>query len=93
MDRRHLFPAAALTVAGSLSTNPARACDPAEINAYISSVCDQALAPAAAALELVLPHATAAERTLAERHLAAARAACLDGDPAVGVRLATGLTR
>jgi hypothetical protein len=93
MDRRHVFPAAALTVAGALAARPARACDPAEMNAYISSVCDGALAPAAAALEAVLPHATPAERALAERHLAAARAACLDGDPAVGVRLATGLAR
>lgn len=93
MDRRHLLPGAVLAAGAALVTRPARACNPEEMNAYISSVCDRALAPAAAALEAVLPHATAGERALAERHLATARAACLDGDPVVGVRLATGLAR
>ena len=93
MDRRTLFPAVALAAAGALAARPARACDPEDMNAYISEVADAALAPALAALDAALPHATVGERALAERHAALARAAARDGDPKVAVRTAAALSR
>jgi len=96
MDRRLvLLPAAATAAlaAGALSPRGARACDPESMNAYISTVADAALAPALAALEAALPHATAEERALAERGAALARAAARDGDPKVAVRSAAALAR
>ncbi|WP_376088497.1 hypothetical protein ACE7GA_16225 [Roseomonas sp. CCTCC AB2023176] len=93
MDRRHLFfPAAAIAAAGVLA-RPARACDPAEMDAYITAVANAAVEPALAALDAALPHATSAERALAERGAALARAAARDGDPKVAVRTAAALAR
>ena len=79
---------AALAAAG-----PAGACDPEAMNEQLTAVCSAALRPAEAALEAALPHATAAERALVERHLAAAREACATGDPEAGARTATQLAR
>ena len=79
---------AALAVAG-----PAGACDPEAMNEQLTAVCDAALRPAEAALEVALPHATVAERALVAHHLAAAREACTTGDPQAGVRTATQLAR
>jgi hypothetical protein len=72
---------------------PAGACDPEALNVHLTGVCEAALAPAEAALEAALPHATAAERALVERHRAAAREACAAGDPEAGARTAAGLAR
>lgn len=72
---------------------PAGACDPEALNAHLTEVCDAALAPAEAALEQALPHATAAERGLIERHRADAREACAAGDPQARARTAARLAR
>lgn len=93
MDRRTLLPAVALAAAGAAIARPARACDPEDMNAYISAVADAAVEPALAALAAVLPHATAEERALADRGAALARAAARDGNPKVAVRTASALAR
>jgi len=92
MERRVLLPAAVAAMAATL-VRSARACDPAEMNAYISTVADAALEPALAALAEVLPQATAEERALAARGTELARAAARDGDPKIAVRTAATLAR
>lgn len=98
MMSRRLVPTAAAALLGAApallaGTRDARACDPEALDAYLSAVCDAALAPARAALEAALPHATEAERAAAERALAAASSACDTGDPQQGARLAAALSR
>ncbi|GAA0570974.1 hypothetical protein GCM10009416_06960 [Craurococcus roseus] len=75
------------------AVGPAGACDPEALNMHLTGVCEAALAPAEAALEQALPHATAAERALIERHRADARGACATGDPQAGARTAAQLAR
>lgn len=72
---------------------PALACDPEEINAHLSQVCEAALTETAPAAEAVLPHATVAERLRLERTLARAREACATGDPVFGAQEAARLAR
>ncbi|WP_439578659.1 hypothetical protein [Elioraea sp.] len=83
----------ALALGAALLAGPAGACDPEAMSAHLSAICDAALAPARAAIEAALPHATAAERALIARHLAAATEACEIGDPESGARLAGTLAR
>jgi hypothetical protein len=71
----------------------ARACDPETMNAALTDVCDAALRPAEEAIAAALPHATAAERGLIERHLVVARQGCAEGDPGIGARTAALLAR
>ncbi|WP_114373642.1 hypothetical protein [Elioraea thermophila] len=87
--RRILFGAG---VAGAVVA-PALACDPEEINAQLTRVCEAALAETAPAAEAVLPYATAAERIRLERSLARAREACAIGDPGFGAEEAARLAR
>lgn len=75
------------------TVGPAGACDPEALNEQLAVVCSAALRPAEVALEAALPHATAVERGLVERHLAAAREACATGDPETGARTAVLLAR
>ncbi len=81
--------------AALLATVPpvARACDPETMNAALTDVCDAALRPAEEAIAAALPHATAAERGLIERHLVFARQGCAEGDPGIGARTAALLAR
>ena len=92
MMRRSILLAAfaAALLAAPLS---ARACDPETMNAALTAVCDAALRPAEEAIASALPHATEAERALVERHLAAARRGCAEGDPNVGARTAALIAR
>jgi hypothetical protein len=90
MRRPALLLAAALLAA---APPPARACDPETMNAALTGVCDAALRPAEEAVAAALPHATAAEHALIERHLAAARQGCAEGDPGIGARTAALLAR
>jgi len=90
--RRTLGIAALASAAVALS-RPAAACEPDAMDAYLSAVCDGALAPARAALETALPHATEAERVALERALAAASTAGSTGDPVAGARIAATLAR
>ncbi len=71
------------------AVGPAGACDPEALNTHLTGVCEAALAPAEAAL----PHATAAERALIERHRVDAGEACAPGDPQAGARTAARLAR
>ncbi len=75
------------------AVGPAGACDPEALNVHLTGVCEAALAPAEAALEAALPHATAAERALIERHRVDAGEACAAGDPQAGARTAARLAR
>ncbi len=79
-------------LAGALIA-PALACDPEEMNAQLTQVCEAALAETAPATEAVLPHATAGERIRLERSLARAVEACATGDPGLGVQEAARLAR
>ena len=74
MDQtRRILPLAALSgVAAALAAKPAAACDPDTMDAHLTAGCDGALAPARAALEAALPHATPAERLAMQRALSAA---------------------
>lgn len=94
MDRtRRLLPLAALGAAATLAPRAAGACDAEAMNAHLTEVCDGALAPARAAIEAALPHATPEERALIGRALAAAGTGCATGDPVAGARLAATLAR
>jgi hypothetical protein len=95
MTMRRPILLAAFAAAALLATVPpvARACDPETMNAALTDVCDAALRPAAEAIAAALPHATAAERGLIERHLVAARQGCAEGDPGIGARTAALLAR
>lgn len=89
---------AAARAAGLAVVLPARARDldqgdPDQVNVLLTGVCDAALTPALAALEVALPHATEAERALIGRHREAAREACATGDPEAGARTAARLAR
>ena len=86
-------PALAAFTAALLLARPLGACEPEALNAHLTAVCQAALTPAETALGAVLPHATAAERAAAERHLALAREACDSGDPEEGARTAARLSR
>jgi hypothetical protein len=90
MRRPVLLAAFAVLLAAPSTT---RACDPETMNAALTDVCDAALRPAEEAIAAALPHATAAERALVERHLAAARQGCAEGDPKIGARTAALLAR
>jgi hypothetical protein len=84
---------AAFTAALLAAPPLASACDPETMNAALTDVCDAALRPAEEAIAAALPHATAAERELIERHLVAARQGCAEGDPGIGARTAALLAR
>ena len=84
---------AAFTAALLAAPPLARACDPETMNAALTEVCGAALRPAEEAIAAALPHATAAEHGLIERHLAAARQGCAEGDPEIGARTASLLAR
>lgn len=90
---RRALPLAALAGAAAALASPATACDPEAMDAHLTAVCDGALAPARAALEAALPHATAEERAAMQRALTAANAACTTGDPVAGARIAAKLAR
>jgi hypothetical protein len=93
MDRtRRLLPLAALAGA-TLAARPAAACDPDAMDAHLTQVCDGALAPARAALEAALPHATPEERMAMQRALTIAGTTCTTGDPVAGARIAANLAR
>ena len=84
---------AGLGLAALAAAGPAGACDPEAMSEQLTAVCSAALAPAEEALGAALPHASAEERALVARHLAAARDACATGDPQAGARTAVLLTR
>ncbi|TQF76869.1 hypothetical protein FK498_15525 [Elioraea sp. Yellowstone] len=79
-------------VAGAIAA-PAFACDPEEMNAHLTAVCEAALAEPAALLDALRGHATETERAAITRGLAAAREACAHGDPLIGAREAARLAR
>lgn len=94
MDQtRRLLPLAALIGAAGIAARPAAACDPEAMDAHLTQVCDGALAPARAALEAALPHATDAERMAMQRALTIAGSTCATGDPVAGARIAANLAR
>jgi hypothetical protein len=94
MDRtRRFLPLAALAMAGAAVTRAARACDPEAMDAHLTAVCDGALAPAKAALEAALPHATPVEALAMQRALTIANSTCTTGDPVQGARIAANLAR
>jgi hypothetical protein len=96
MDRtRRALPIAALAgaAAATLAARPAAACDPDAMDAHLTAVCDGALAPARAALEAALPHATPEERMAMQRALTVAGTTCSTGDPVAGARIAANLAR
>lgn len=96
MDQtRRILPLAALgaAAAGLLAARPAAACDPEAMDAHLTAVCDGALAPARAALEAALPHATPEERMAMQRALTVAGSTCTTGDPVAGARIAANLAR
>jgi hypothetical protein len=89
---RRYLPLAALGAAATLA-RPAAACDPEAMDAHLTAVCDGALAPARAALDAALPHATPEERLAMQRALSVANATCTSGDPVQGARIAATLAR
>jgi len=91
--RRGLKLAALGAATLALAAKPAAACDPDAMDAHLTAVCDGALAPARAALEAALPHATPAERLAMQRALSVASATCTTGDPVAGARIAATLAR
>ena len=91
--RRGLKLAALGAATLALAAKPAAACDPDAMDAHLTAVCDGALAPARAALEAALPHATPAERMALQRALSVANATCITGDPVAGARIAATLAR
>ena len=96
MDKtRRALPLAALAgaAAAALAARPAAACDPDAMDAHLTQVCDGALAPARAALEAALPHATPEERMAMQRALTIANNTCTTGDPVAGARIAANLAR
>ena len=95
MDQtRRILPLAALSgVAAALAAKPAAACDPDTMDAHLTMVCDGALAPARAALEAALDHATPEERLAMQRALSVATNTCNTGDPVAGARIAANLAR
>jgi hypothetical protein len=93
MDRtRRLLPLAAFAGA-ALAATSAAACDPDAMDAHLTQVCDGALAPARAALEAALPHATPEEALAMQRALTVANTTCTTGDPVAGARIAANLAR
>ncbi len=94
MDQtRRLLPLAALAAGAATLARPAAACDPDAMDAHLTAVCDGALAPARAALEAALPHATPEERLALQRALTLANTTCTTGDPVQGARIAANLAR
>lgn len=94
MDRsRRILPLAALAGAAALAAKPAAACDPDAMDAHLTAVCDGALAPARAALEAALPHATPEEWMALQRALTVANMTCTTGDPVAGARIAANMAR
>ncbi len=91
--RRALKLAALAGAAAALSARPAAACDQEAMDAHLTQVCDGALAPARAALEAALPHATPEERMAMQRALTIANSTCTTGDPVAGARIAANLAR
>jgi hypothetical protein len=92
-ETRRFLPLAALAGAAGLAARPATACDAEAMDAHLTAVCDGALAPARAALEAALPHATPAERLAMQRALTIANTTCTSGDPVAGARIAANLAR
>lgn len=92
---RRALPLAALAGAAAAALAPRRAaaCDPDAMDAHLTAVCDGALAPARAALEAALPHATPEERMALQRALTVANSTCTTGDPVAGARIAANLAR
>ena len=94
MDRsRRILPLAAMAGAAALAAKPAAACDPDAMDAHLTAVCDGALAPARAALEAALPHATPEEQMALQRALTVANMTCTTGDPVAGARIAANMAR
>jgi hypothetical protein len=71
----------------------ARACDPDELNAHLTTVCRAALDPATAAIAPLRIHASPAEDAAIAVALARAGEACDTGDPAIGAAEAVRLAR
>jgi hypothetical protein len=90
---RRLLPLAALGAGAAALAQPAAACDQDAMDAHLTAVCDGALAPARAALEAALPHATAEERMAMQRALTIANMTCTTGDPVAGARIAARLAQ
>ena len=82
-----------LSVAFVLAPPLARACDPNELNAHLTTVCRAALDPAAAAIAPLRVHASAAELAAITVALTRAVEACDTGDPALGAAEAVRLAR
>ena len=94
MDQtRRILPLAALGAAAAALSKPAAACDPDAMEAHLTAVCDGALAPARAALDAALPHATPEEQLMMQRALTVANMTCSTGDPVAGARIAAVLAR
>mgnify|MGYP006975173022 FL=1 len=92
-ETRRFLPLAALAGAAMLTARQAQACDAEAMDAHLTAVCDGALAPARAALDAALPHATPAERMAMQRALTLANTTCTTGDPVAGARIAANLAR
>jgi len=91
--RRGLKLAALAAGGAALLARGAAACDPDAMDAHLTAVCDGALAPARAALDAALPHATQEERMAMQRALTVANGVCSTGDSVAGARVAAQLAR
>lgn len=91
--QRNVIPVVVLGAAFLLAPPLARACDPYELNAHLTTVCRAALDPAAAAIAPLRVHASAAEDAAIGVALARAVEACDTGDPALGAAEAVRLAR
>jgi hypothetical protein len=80
-----LLPLAAIAAGAGIAARPAVACEPDAMDAHLTAVCNGALAPARAALEGALVHATPEERVAMQRALIVADTTCTTGDPVAGL--------
>jgi len=87
--KRHALALAVFLLAPPL----ARACDPDELNAHLTTVCRAALDPAMAAIGPLRVHASVEEDRAIAAALARATEACDTGDPAIGAAEAVRLAR
>jgi hypothetical protein len=83
---------AAALAAPLLASSPARACDPDEINALLTAVCEGALGEAARLAQALLPQA-GPDAPLLQDALVRARFLCAEGDPVAGATEAARLSR
>ncbi|MDB5315085.1 MAG: hypothetical protein JWO24_929 [Rhodospirillales bacterium] len=91
--RRDVFAKVALCAVFLLAPPLARACDPDELNAHLTTVCRAALDPAVAVIVPLRIHASAEEDGAITLALARATEACDTGDPAIGAAEAVRLAR